>query len=82
MRRFDLTGRVAVVTGGNGGIGMARGLAECGGAVVVAGCDAAKSEAAFTERAGLGGAAAVAVASAVLTNVTHQGQCRAMVAEG
>jgi 2-deoxy-D-gluconate 3-dehydrogenase len=80
MRRFDLTGKVAVVTGGNGGIGMARGLAECGGAVVVAGCDAAKSEAAFTERAGLGGAAAVA--SAVLTNVTHQGQCRAMVAEG
>jgi len=36
---FDLTGRVAVVTGGNGGIGfgIARGLAAAGAAVVVAG---------------------------------------------
>ena len=38
MRAFDLKGRVAVVTGGNGGIGlgMARGLADAGAAVVVA----------------------------------------------
>jgi 2-deoxy-D-gluconate 3-dehydrogenase len=36
---FDLTGRVAVVTGGNGGIGfgIARGLGQAGAAVVVAG---------------------------------------------
>jgi len=36
---FDLSGRVAVVTGGNGGIGfgIARGLVEAGAAVVVAG---------------------------------------------
>ena len=35
---FDLTGRVAIVTGGNGGIGlgMARGLAAAGANVVVA----------------------------------------------
>ena len=38
MNLFDLTDRVAVVTGGNGGIGlgMARGLGQAGAAVVVA----------------------------------------------
>ena len=45
MRSFDLTGRVAVVTGGNGGIGlgMATGLAEAGAAVVIAGRQAWKN---------------------------------------
>ena len=39
MDLFDLSGRVAVVTGGNGGIGlgMARGLARAGAAIAVAG---------------------------------------------
>ncbi|HNG34669.1 MAG TPA: SDR family NAD(P)-dependent oxidoreductase, partial [Blastocatellia bacterium] len=39
MKLFDLSNRVAIVTGGNGGIGlgMARGLANAGAAVVVAG---------------------------------------------
>ena len=48
MNMFDLSGRVAVVTGGNGGIGlgMAQGLAAAGAAVVVAARDQAKSEAA------------------------------------
>jgi 2-deoxy-D-gluconate 3-dehydrogenase len=48
---FDLTGRVAIVTGGNGGIGLgiAHGLVECGASVVVAGRDAAKSQAAVDE---------------------------------
>jgi 2-deoxy-D-gluconate 3-dehydrogenase len=42
---FDLTGRVAVVTGGNGGIGfgIASGLARAGAAVVVAGRREAKN---------------------------------------
>jgi 2-deoxy-D-gluconate 3-dehydrogenase len=42
---FDLTGKVAIVTGGNGGIdlGIARGLAKAGAAVVVAARQAQKT---------------------------------------
>ncbi len=38
MKLFDLSGKVAVVTGGNGGIGlgMAKGLAQAGAAVAIA----------------------------------------------
>ncbi len=48
---FDLNGKVAVVTGGNGGIGlgMARGLAAAGAKVVVAARNAAKSDAAVQD---------------------------------
>jgi 2-deoxy-D-gluconate 3-dehydrogenase len=58
---FSLTGKVAIVTGGNGGIGlgMARGLAAAGARVVVAARNAEKSAAAVRE---LGdGALAIAV---------------------
>ena len=53
---FDLTGKVAVVTGGNGGIGlgMARGLARAGARVVVAGRNQAKSALAVGELQALG----------------------------
>jgi NAD(P)-dependent dehydrogenase (short-subunit alcohol dehydrogenase family) len=46
MKAFDLTGKVAVVTGGNGGIGlgMAEGLADAGCAIHIWGRDAEKNE--------------------------------------
>jgi 2-deoxy-D-gluconate 3-dehydrogenase len=53
---FDLKGRIAIVTGGNGGIGlgMARGLAGAGAGVVVVGRNAEKSQAAVEELGKLG----------------------------
>jgi 2-dehydro-3-deoxy-D-gluconate 5-dehydrogenase len=53
---FDLSGKVAIVTGGNGGIGlgMARGLARAGARVVIAGRNAEKSGAAERELTALG----------------------------
>jgi len=78
MSLFDLTGRVALVTGGNGGIGlgMARGLAEAGAAIAIAGRNRAKSEAASAELGKLG------VKTAVLTaDVTDEAQCRSMVGD-
>ena len=53
---FDLAGRVAIVTGGNGGIGfgMARGLARAGAHVVVAARNEEKSSHAVLELRALG----------------------------
>ena len=59
---FDLKGRVAVVTGGNGGIGlgMAKGLGAAGARVAIAARNAEKSRAAVETLARLG-AEAIAV---------------------
>lgn len=45
MNPFDLTGKVAIVTGGNGGLGLgiARGLAGAGARLTIVGRDAEKS---------------------------------------
>src|SRR6185369_121579 len=60
---FELNGKVAIVTGGNGGLGlgMARGLAGAGARVIVAARNAEKSRAAVAELDKLGSAGAVAI---------------------
>ena len=77
MDLFDLTGKVALVTGGNGGIGlgMAKGLARAGATVALAGRNAAKSADAVAAIEALGGKAL-----AVEADVTDEAQVRAMVA--
>lgn len=76
MNPFDLSNRVAIVTGGNGGIGlgMARGLANAGAAVIVAGRNAEKNSAAVVELEALG-----AKAIAVEVEITSEASCRAMI---
>jgi 2-dehydro-3-deoxy-D-gluconate 5-dehydrogenase len=56
MELFDLSNKVAIVTGGNGGIGlgMARGLAKAGAAVVIAARNRDKAEGAVKELTQLG----------------------------
>src|SRR5215468_5527399 len=74
---FDLTGRVAVVTGGNGGIGlgMARGLARAGARVVVAARNEHKSSAAVKELKALG-----SNALAIATDVSDEQSVNALAA--
>jgi 2-deoxy-D-gluconate 3-dehydrogenase len=76
MKLFDLSGRVAVVTGGNGGIGlgMAKGMAAAGAAIVVAGRDATKNSAAVKQLKEAG-----AEASAIPVDVLQEESCRALI---
>jgi 2-deoxy-D-gluconate 3-dehydrogenase len=71
---MDLSGKVAIVTGGNGGIGlgMAQGLAEQGATVVLTGRNAAKGAAAV--------ATIGAAASFVEADVTSKASCEALAA--
>jgi 2-deoxy-D-gluconate 3-dehydrogenase len=75
---FDLKGKVAVVTGGNGGIGlgMARGLASAGAQVVVVGRNEAKSREAVKDLEGRG-----TRAFALAVDVGDEGAVTRMVEE-
>ncbi|HJS46031.1 MAG TPA: glucose 1-dehydrogenase [Rhizomicrobium sp.] len=74
MTAFDLTGKVALVTGGNGGIGlgMAKGLAAAGAAVMVAGRNGEKNRRAVES---LG-----ANADAIEADVAQDGGAKAVMA--
>src|SRR5204863_8385839 len=75
---FDLKGKAALVTGGNGGIGlgMARGLAQAGAALAIAGRDEDKNAAAVGQLEKLGVRAIV-----IPANVRDETSCRAMVGD-
>jgi 2-deoxy-D-gluconate 3-dehydrogenase len=76
MSLFDLSGRVAVVTGGNGGIGlgMAEGMAAAGATVVLAGRNAAKGAAAVKQIKDAGGKAEFAE-----VDVLDEASCRRLI---
>jgi 2-deoxy-D-gluconate 3-dehydrogenase len=73
---FDLRGKVAIVTGGNGGIGLgiARGLADAGADIVIVGRDDAKSSAAVAD-VGARGVRAISIAA----DVTDKAAVAAMI---
>src|SRR5712664_3601742 len=76
MKGFDLRGKAALVTGGNGGIGlgMAKGLAQAGADLAIAGIDEAKNASALRELKEIG-----VTAIAVKADLKDEKACRAMV---
>ena len=78
MNLFDIKGKVAIVTGGNGGIGlgMAQGMASCGANIAVVGRNAEKAEAAVADLLAMG-----VEARFIAADVTKKAECVAMVAE-
>jgi 2-deoxy-D-gluconate 3-dehydrogenase len=78
MKSFDLTGKAALVTGGNGGIGlgMAKGLAQAGASIAIAGRDEKKNAQAVKDLNGLG-----VQVIALSVDVRQEASCKSMVAQ-
>jgi 2-dehydro-3-deoxy-D-gluconate 5-dehydrogenase len=78
MELFDLHGKVAIVTGGNGGIGLgiARGLAQAGADICVAGRNEDKTAGAVAELQALG-----VRAIGLRVDVVDEGDVQRMVAD-
>ena len=77
MKLFDLSGKVALVTGGNGGIGlaMAEAMAGAGADIAVAARNADKGRAAVDKLTALG-----VKADFIPVDVTDEASIKAMVA--
>ena len=75
---FDLSGKVALVTGGNGGIGlgMALGMASCGATIIIAGRNAEKAKSALASLREYGVTCAF-----IAADVTKKAECQKLVAE-
>ena len=78
MNLFDLSGKVAVITGGNGGIGlgMAQGIASLGANIAIVGRNAEKADAALATLREIGVEAAF-----ISADVTRKTDCLAMISQ-
>src|SRR5262252_4517529 len=76
MKAFDLSGRAALVTGGNGGIGlgMAKGMGQAGAAIAIAGRDEKKNADAVKELKNLG-----VQAFSLVADLREESSCRTAV---
>jgi 2-dehydro-3-deoxy-D-gluconate 5-dehydrogenase len=77
VKLFDLSGKVAIVTGGNGGIGlgMARGLATAGAKIAIVGRNQEKSASATAQLSREAGVEAIAITA----DVAREEECRLIV---